>query len=92
MLIVIYIPITEIFLISIKYVNGNIYGVKDSEACWGSMHYLNLTLGIIGSILLLLWCTFMVNFNFYPFQKLMSTIRITFINETVCNFTIFINY
>ena len=81
MVIVMYIPITEIFLISIKCVNGNIYGVKDSETCWGSMHYLNLTLGIIGSILLLIWCIFMVYFKFYPFQKLMSTIRITSNND-----------
>ena len=81
MVIVMFIPITEIFLISIKCVDGNIYGVKDSQICWGSIYYLNLTLGIIGSILLLIWCTFMINFKFYPFQKLMSTIRINSNND-----------
>jgi hypothetical protein len=50
--IILYIPINEIFLIPIKCVDGYVYGVKDSEICWQSMHYLNLTLGIIGSILL----------------------------------------
>ena len=81
MVIVMFIPITEIFLISIKCVDGNIYGVKDSQICWGSIYYLNLTLGIIGSILLLIWCIFMINFKFYPFQKLMSTIRINSNND-----------
>jgi len=81
MVIVMYIPITEIFLISTKCVDGNIYGVKNLEICWGSIHYLNLTLGIIGAILLLTWCSFMINFKFYPFQKLMSTIRINSNND-----------
>jgi hypothetical protein len=81
MVIVMYIPITEIFLISIKCVDGNVYGVKDSEICWQSLHYLNITLGIIGSILLFIWCIFMINFKFYPFQKLMSTLRINSDND-----------
>ena len=81
MVIVMYIPITEIFLISIKCIDGNIYGVKDTVTCWGSMHYLNINLGIIGSILLLIWCIFMVNFKFYPFQQIMSTIRLTSNND-----------
>jgi len=83
MVITMYIPITEIFLISIKCVDGNIYGIKDAETCWGSSHYLNIILGIIGSILLFLWCTFMVNFKFCPFQKLMSTIRLTSNNDII---------
>mgnify|MGYP002623817560 CR=1 FL=1 len=80
-MIIFYIPFTEIFLFSIKCVDGNVYGIKDSEICWSSMHYLNLTLGIIGSILLFIWCIFMVNFKFYPFQKLKSTTRMTSNND-----------
>jgi len=86
MVIAMYIPITEIFLISIKCVDGKVYGVKNAEICWESFHYLNFTLGIIGSIFLFIWCTFMINFKFYPFQKLMSTIRLTSNNDIIISF------
>ena len=81
MVIVMYIPITEIFLISIKCVDGNVYGVKDSEVCGKNIQILNIILGILGAFLFLIWCIFMINFKFYPFQKLMSTIRITSNND-----------
>jgi len=81
MVIIMYIPITEIFLIPIKCNNGSVYGVKHSEKCWQSMHYLKVIFGIMGSILLFIWCIFMVNFKFYPFQKSSSTVRITFNND-----------
>ena len=45
------------------------------------MHYLKVLFGIMGSILLFIWCIFMVNFKFYPFQKLNSTVRITSNND-----------
>ena len=79
--IIMYIPITEIFLIPIKCINGNVYGVNNGEKCWQSMHYLKVILGIIGSILLFIWCTFMINFKFYPFQKLNSVARMTSNND-----------
>ena len=78
-----YIPITEIILIPIKCVNDKVYGVKDGETCWQSMHYLNVTLGIIGAILLFIWCIFLICFNFYPFQKNMSAKRINSTNDIV---------
>ena len=81
MVIIMYIPITEIFLIPIKCINGYIYGVNNGEKCWQSMHYLKVILGIIGSILLFIWCIFMINFKFYPFQKLNSKLRITSNND-----------
>jgi len=81
MVIILYIPITEIFLIPIKCINGQVYGINNSEKCWQSMHYLKVILGILGSILLFIWCIFMINFKFYPFQKLNSTIRITSNND-----------
>ena len=78
-----YIPITESILIPIKCVNGKVYGVKNGEICWESMHYLNSTLGIIGAILLFIWCIFLMNFNFYPFHKNMSTLRINSTNDII---------
>ena len=74
--IIFYIPITEIILLSIKCINGNVSGIKDEQACWENIHYLNVILGLLGAVLLFLWCIFMVNFSFYPFEKLMSTKRI----------------
>ena len=81
MVIIMYIPITEIFLIPIKCSNESVYGVYSGEKCWQSMHYLKVIFGIMGSILLFIWCIFMVNFKFYPFQKLNSTVRITSNND-----------
>ena len=76
-----YIPITEIFLIPIKCINGNVYGVKDSQVCGQSIHILNIILGILGAFLFLIWCIFMINFKFYPFQKLNSIVRMTSNND-----------
>ena len=81
MVIIMYIPITEIFLIPIKCINGTVYGINNGEKCWQSMHYLEVIFGIIGSILLFIWCIFMINFKFYPFQKLNSTERMTSNND-----------
>ena len=78
-----YIPITEIILIPIKCVNGKVYLVNNGETCWESMHYLNVTLGIIGAILLFIWCIFLMNFNFYPFHKNMSIKRINSTNDII---------
>ena len=78
-----YIPITEIILIPIKCVNGKVSDVKKGETCWESMHYLNVTLGIIGALLLFIWCIFLMCFNYYPYQKSMSTIRITSNNDVI---------
>ena len=81
--IIFYIPITEIILIPIRCVNGTVVGVKNSEKCWENIHYLNSILGIIGAILLFIWSVFILNFSFYPFQKIKSTIRITSSNDIV---------
>jgi len=81
MVIVMYIPITEILLIPIKCINGSVFGINNGEKCWQKMHYLKVIFGILGSILLFFWCIFMVNFKFYPFQKLNSTIRMSSNND-----------
>ena len=47
------------------------------------MHYLNATLGIIGALLLFIWCIFLMWFNYYPFQKSMSTTKITSNNDVI---------
>ena len=52
MVIILYIPITELFLIPLKCINGNVYGVINGEKCWQNMHYLKVIFWIIGSILL----------------------------------------
>ena len=81
--IVFYIPITEIILIPIKCVNGKVSDVKSGENCWENMHYLNATLGIIGALLLFFWCIFLMWLNYFPFQKNMSTNRITSNNDVI---------
>ena len=81
--IILYIPITEIILLSIKCTNGTISGVKDEPVCWGNMHYLNVILGCLGALLLFIWCIFMVTFSFYPFEKFMSTMRINTNNDII---------
>ena len=79
--IIFYIPITEIILLSIKCDNGTVSGIKDEQTCWENIHYLNVILGLLGAILLYFWCIFMINFSFYPFEKLMSTKRINSNND-----------
>ena len=78
-----YIPLTEIILTPIKCVDGKVYGVKNEEICWKGVHYLRLILGILGSLFLFIWCIFMLNLSFYPFQKYMSTIRINSTNNVI---------
>ena len=78
-----FIPLMEIVLIPIQCVDGKIYGVKNDEICWKGIHYLRSILGILGAIFFFIWCIFMISFSFYPFQKLMSTIRINSTNDTI---------
>ena len=78
-----YIPITEILLIPIKCVNNRVYYVKNGEICLTYIHHLNMDLGILGSVLFFLWCIFMLSFNFYPFQRIESTIRVSPTNDTI---------
>ena len=80
--VLLFIPLTEILLF-IKCDNGKVYGFKDGEKCWKSTYYLNNSLGIIGAILLFLWCFFMLNFSFYPFANSKSTIRISSSNDLI---------
>ena len=81
MSVIFYISITEIFLIPLKCVDGNISGIKNVEKCTGSSYYLSIIVGIFGVILFLFWCTFVLSFSFYPFQNSMSTIRINSYND-----------
>ena len=81
--VIFYIPITEIILIPIKCVDGKVYGFNDGEKCWENVHYLNIFLGILGTILLFIWCIFMLFFSFYPFQSIMSTTRVSSNNDII---------
>ena len=47
------------------------------------MHYLNVILAIIAAFLFFIICIFLVNFNFYPFQKNMSTNRVNSNNDII---------
>ena len=84
--IILYIPMTEIILMPINCVDGKVDGIKNGEICWENLHYLHAALGIIGAILLFIWCIFMINFSFYPFQKFKSTIRINSNNDIIIVF------
>ena len=76
-----YIPVIETILMPIKCVNGQVFGVKNGEECVEGIYYIKVILGIICSILFSGWCIFLINFSFYPFQKLDSTIRISSNND-----------
>ena len=81
--IIFYIPITEIILMPIRCIDGRVFGIKNGEICWTKIHFLNATLGIFGAFLLFIWSIFMLNFSFFPFQKIESTIRINSNNDIV---------
>ena len=78
-----FIPLMEIVLTPIQCVNGKVYGLKNDEICWNAIHYLRSILGVLGGIFFFLWCSFMISFSFYPFQKSMSTIRINSTNDLI---------
>ena len=70
-----YIPIIELILMPNKCVNGIVHDIRNAENCLGTTYYLKVILGIIGTVLYTIWCIFLINFSFYPFQKLDSTGR-----------------
>ena len=81
--IVFYIPMTEIMLMPIKCVNGKVYGISGNEVCWSFEHYLIVISGILGTVLLFIWCLFTIFFSFYPFQNSLSSRRVTSYNDTI---------
>ena len=83
MTIFLYIPIIEIILTPIRCVDGQVFGLSYSETCWKGIHYFQITLGILSTILLFILSIFMLNFRFCPFQKYMSTIRINSSNDII---------
>ena len=86
LLLIFYIPITEIILFPIKCIDGKVYGIKDGEECWVLLHYIHFALGIAGAILFFIINIFILYFNFYPFHNSMSTIRINSTNDTIVLF------
>ena len=81
--IILYIPIIEIILMPNKCVNGIVYDIKNAEICDGANYYLKVALGITGTFIYTFWCIFLINFSFYPFQKIDSTGRITSSNDII---------
>ena len=78
-----YIPFTEIILMPFNCENGKVLGKENFNICWKGIHYLQMALGILSSILLFIIGIFMLNFSFFPFQKNMSTIRINSNNDII---------
>ena len=81
--IVFYIPVIELILMPTKCVNGVVYEIKNAENCFGATYYLKVALGIIGTFIYTIWCIFLVNFSFYPFQRLDSTGRTNSNNDII---------
>ena len=81
-----FVPITEILLLSFKCVDGKVYGFKDGDICWKGLHYLIVIIEIIGTFLLFIWSNFIRFFSFYPFQNSMSTNRIYSNNDILLIF------
>ena len=65
----------------IKCIDGKVNGFNDGEKCFENLHYINMSLGILGAILLLILCIFLLFFGFFPFQNPMSTNRISSKND-----------
>ena len=81
-----FIPIIEILLLSIRCVDGKVYDFKDGNTCWKDLHFLNVILDIIGTFLFLIWSIFMLCFSFYPFQNSKSANRIYSNNDILLIF------
>ena len=79
--ILLYIPITELILLSLKCKDGNVDIIRNGIKCYENMHYLYLFLGIIGSIILFICCFYLLNFYFFPFQNFSKTLRLTSTND-----------
>jgi hypothetical protein len=73
----------EIILTPIKCVDGHVYGLSFMENCWKGIHYFQIALSILSSILFFAFTIFMIFFGFCPFQKYMSTIRINSTNDII---------
>ena len=67
--ILLYTPITELFLLPLKCKDGKIVIISNSEECCSGFYYIYVTIGIIGAILLFLLVLFFLNFYFYPFYE-----------------------
>ena len=87
----VYIPITELLLLPLKCNSEKkVDIVKDGIECWNSIHYLYSILGLISSILFLIYMLFLLYFFFYPFNYHESSIRIQSNNDTLFLFFKFI--
>ena len=79
--ILLYIPITELILLSLKCKDGNVDIIRNGIKCYENLHYLYFFLGIIGSILLFVCCFYLLNFYFFPFHNYSNTLRLTSKND-----------
>ena len=79
--ILLFIPITELFLIPINCDNNIIF--TNSIKCWNGLHLLFVVLGIISALCFSILILFMNFYYFYPFQFSPSTIKLTSSIDTI---------
>ena len=86
-----FIPITELVLLPLKCnEDDKVDIVKEGIKCWEKIHYLYSILGIISSVLFLLYIIFLNSLFFYPYNYRDSSIRIQSNNDTIFIFIKFI--
>ena len=86
--IILYIPIIELFLISLKCNNNKSFNESFVE-CWSPAHLLLVTFGIIFSLVYSIILLFLNGYYFYPFQSLLTTIKL---NPVIDIFLLIIKY
>ena len=79
--ILLFIPITELFLTPINCDNNIIF--TNSVKCWNNAHLLFLILGIISALCFCILILFMNFYYFYPFQYTSSTVKLTSATDTI---------
>ena len=85
-----YIPIIELFLMPLKCNNNTIFNNEDNIKCWGSSHSFVAILGIIFALLFFVIILLLNSYYFYPFQAILSTIKLNSIIDIFLLITKFI--
>ena len=71
-----YIPLTELFLYSLKCYENQIIFKTGYFKCWISIHYFLIVIGSIFALLFLIYLLLLNSFYYYPFQKGYTTIKL----------------
>ena len=86
--ILLYIPITELFLLPLKCKDGKIELISDSDQqkCGEGFYFLYLILGIFGAFLLFILILFFLHFYFYPFYESNLNRKLNTSNDILLHF------